>query len=147
MHSQPSGPGDARPTAMQVVQDERLQGQLNGRVAVVTGGTAGIGLALCKALHATGMHLTLGAVSHKEAEAALISIQGTETAEPSTVTCVPLDLASLQSVRSFADSIKRQHKHVHLLVNNAGARNRAFAVFAVAASVKRCCGPAHPAVP
>lgn len=34
-HADPRGPGDARPTALQIVKDNELEGKLAGKVAVV----------------------------------------------------------------------------------------------------------------
>jgi len=53
-HLDPQGPGNARPTAMQVIEDERLNLKLHGEVVLVTGGDEGTGLEVAKALHATG---------------------------------------------------------------------------------------------
>ena len=38
-----AGAGDARPTAIQIVQDEGLIGKLSDKVFLVTGGNSGIG--------------------------------------------------------------------------------------------------------
>lgn len=43
-HKNPKGPGDARPTALQIVQDEDALGKLQGKVIIVTGGSSGIGI-------------------------------------------------------------------------------------------------------
>lgn len=40
-HASPKGPGDARPTALTVVKDEGLVGQLVGKVFLVTGASSG----------------------------------------------------------------------------------------------------------
>jgi hypothetical protein len=37
------GPGDARPTALQIIEDENLVGKLPDKVFIVTGASAGIG--------------------------------------------------------------------------------------------------------
>lgn len=38
VHSDPHGPGDERPTALQIVHDEQLESKLTGKVFLVTGG-------------------------------------------------------------------------------------------------------------
>jgi hypothetical protein len=51
------GPGDARPTALQVIEDEGLTGKLGDKVFLVTGVSNGIGVETLRALHATGAHV------------------------------------------------------------------------------------------
>ncbi|KAF2824952.1 short-chain dehydrogenase [Ophiobolus disseminans] len=52
-----TGPGDARPTALQVIKDEGLLGKLSDKVFLVTGVSSGIGLETVRALHTTGAHV------------------------------------------------------------------------------------------
>lgn len=64
-HARPSGPGDARPTAAEVVRDEKLTGKLAGKVFCITGCSAGIGIETARALYATGAcKLTLIPCTH-----------------------------------------------------------------------------------
>lgn len=53
----PQGPGDSRPTALQIVQDEGLIGKLIEKVFLVTGVSSGIGIETMRALYATGGHV------------------------------------------------------------------------------------------
>ena len=43
-HKNNTGPGDARPTAIQIVEDENLVGKLTDKVFFVTGVSSGIGI-------------------------------------------------------------------------------------------------------
>jgi hypothetical protein len=56
-HANPQGANDARPTALQIIEDEGLIGKLEGKVFSVTGVSSGIGIETLKALHATGAHV------------------------------------------------------------------------------------------
>ena len=56
-HEKPAGAGDARPTAMQIVEDEGLVGKLSDKVFLVTGVSSGIGIETMRALYATGGHV------------------------------------------------------------------------------------------
>ena len=57
VHASLNGPGDARPTALQIVEDEGLIGKLSHKVFLVTGVSSGIGVETLRALHATGAHV------------------------------------------------------------------------------------------
>lgn len=56
-HTTRTGPGDARPTALQIVEDEGLLGKLTDKVFLVTGTSSGIGVETLRALYATGAHV------------------------------------------------------------------------------------------
>lgn len=64
-HQNPRGPGDARPTALQIVEDEGLTGKLGDKVFMVTGVSSGIGIETMRALYATGGHV-FGTVRNME---------------------------------------------------------------------------------
>jgi len=56
-HAKSKGPGDARPTALQIVEGEGLMGKLEDKVFLVTGVSSGIGIETMRALYATGGHV------------------------------------------------------------------------------------------
>lgn len=64
-HKSPKGPGDARPTAMQILEDEGLIGKLTDKVFLVTGVSSGIGIETMRTLYATGGHV-FGTVRNME---------------------------------------------------------------------------------
>jgi hypothetical protein len=45
-YTNPKGPGGARPTALQIIHDESLDGKLVGKVVVITGTTSELVLRL-----------------------------------------------------------------------------------------------------
>ena len=69
----PQGPGDARPTALEIIKDEGLEGKLTGKVILITGASSGIGVEAARALAMTGAKLYLTARNIKKAEAACAS--------------------------------------------------------------------------
>jgi hypothetical protein len=56
-HKNTKGPGDARPTALQIVEDEGLIGKLTDKVFLITGVSSGIGIETMRAMYATGGHV------------------------------------------------------------------------------------------
>ncbi|KAL4947462.1 hypothetical protein BDW69DRAFT_199639 [Aspergillus filifer] len=73
-----TGPGDARPTALQVICDEGLTGQLVDKSILLTGASAGISVETAKALYTTGATLYLTARNTDKAKQAL----GADLAHP-----------------------------------------------------------------
>jgi NAD(P)-dependent dehydrogenase (short-subunit alcohol dehydrogenase family) len=103
----PSGHG-VRTTAREVLGGQRLDGVL----AIVTGGYAGVGLETTRALSAAGATVVVPARSLEKARAAL--------AGTSRVEIDVLDLADPASVDAFAARVLASGRPVHVLVNNAG---------------------------
>jgi NAD(P)-dependent dehydrogenase (short-subunit alcohol dehydrogenase family) len=114
-HKQPQGPGDARPTALQIIQDEGVQGKLQGQVIVITGTSSGLGIETARALAATGATLYLTARDLNKAKSALEGIF-----DPSRMELFEMDQASLSSVRAAAAAILSKTSKIHCLINNAG---------------------------
>ena len=93
-----------------------LQKDLSGRVYIVTGANSGAGLATATQLVRQGAHVVGGCrrvEAGKEAFAELASARG-------TAEVMELDLASLASVRRFAEAFLAKHDRLDGLVNNAG---------------------------
>ena len=91
---------------------------LTGRTAVVTGANGGLGLESAKALAAAGALVVMAARDPGKTAEAVCAVG---TAVPSAmVDVVPLDLASLASVRRAADDLLAGHETIDILVNNAG---------------------------
>lgn len=90
---------------------------LSGRVAVVTGANSGLGLECSRALAGAGARVVLAVRDLAKGEAARTAVvaAGRGSAE-----VVPLDLASLASVREAAVRILDTTERIDLLLNNAG---------------------------
>ena len=91
---------------------------LDGRVALVTGATGGIGNAVATALAREGATVVVVGRSKARAEDAMREI----SAEVPTAKLEPLvrDLSSQASIRSAADDFLSRHDKLDLLVNCAG---------------------------
>ncbi|GHJ98132.1 short-chain dehydrogenase [Streptomyces sp. NE5-10] len=85
----------------------------SGRTALVTGASAGIGFETARVLAARGAHVVLACRDAERGRAAAERIDG-------STEVVPLDLASLTSVRQAAGIVRERHRRLDLLVNNAG---------------------------
>ncbi|XP_055361821.1 retinol dehydrogenase 11-like isoform X2 [Betta splendens] len=92
--------------------------QLHGRTAVVTGSNTGIGKATAKELAQRGARVILACRDQRRAQAAVQEIT-METGNQQVI-FMHLDLASLKSVRCFAETFLRTESRLDLLINNAG---------------------------
>lgn len=88
----------------------------SNRVAVITGGASGIGLALAKRLGAEGMRLVIADID----EAALLSAQAELEGSGHHVLAKRTDVAKAEDIQALADAAVARFGAVHLLVNNAG---------------------------
>lgn len=99
---------------------------LDGRVAVVTGGSRGIGRAICAALAAQGAQVYINYTSNQEAaeEARLLCEQARREAgisDPATTAQVlAFDVSSRESVDVAFDAVAKKSGRLDILVNNAG---------------------------
>jgi NAD(P)-dependent dehydrogenase (short-subunit alcohol dehydrogenase family) len=94
---------------------------LRGRLAVVTGGSDGIGLGLAERLAAAGAEVVLPVRNTDKGRAAVDRIG---TAVPGArIGLRRLDLSSLQSVAELAGELLAEGRPIHILVNNAGVMN------------------------
>ncbi|HEY0218645.1 MAG TPA: oxidoreductase [Afipia sp.] len=103
----PSGFGAAT-TASEIIKGR----ELTGKIAIVTGGYAGLGLETTKALLSAGAQVVVPARDHDKAAKALQGLKGVEL--------LPLDLIDPGSIDSFAEHFLASHSALHLLINNAG---------------------------
>lgn len=88
-----------------------------GRLAVVTG-TGGLGFEDALALARSGAEVIIAGRNAQKGAEAVARIR--QQAPSAKVSFEQLDLASLASVRSFADKLSDQRERLDLLINNAG---------------------------
>jgi NAD(P)-dependent dehydrogenase (short-subunit alcohol dehydrogenase family) len=89
---------------------------LDGKVAVVTGGASGIGRALVDALAAEGMRVVVSDIEAPALDQAVREL----TDAGRTAIGVVTDVTDFDSVAALADAAYDAFGAVHLLVNNAG---------------------------
>src|SRR5437899_1108777 len=84
---------------------------LSGKTIVVTGGNSGIGYEAAMQFARRGARVVLACLSIERAAAAAASILAAHPG--ATVEVMELDLASLASVRTCADTFHKQHQQLH----------------------------------
>jgi NAD(P)-dependent dehydrogenase (short-subunit alcohol dehydrogenase family) len=92
---------------------------MKDKICVVTGANSGIGKVTARELAKRGARVVLGCRDMDKGAAALEEIK--REANSDAVTLLPIDLASLASVRAFVASFQAEFDHLDVLVNNAGA--------------------------
>lgn len=82
---------------------------LQGRVAVVTGASRGIGLAICEQLQGMGVQVVQLDILYAE-----------EPAEANGMLAMRCDVADFDSIQAMAQEVRRRFGRCDVLVNNAG---------------------------
>lgn len=91
---------------------------LTGRLAVVTGANSGLGFGLTGRLAAAGAEVVMAVRNREKGERALAELQAQHP--DARLRLLDLDLASLASVRSAAQSLLDEDRAIDILINNAG---------------------------
>ena len=120
LYLHPNGPGDTRPTALDIVHEHGVQDQQSGKVIVITGCSSGLGIATGRALAETGATLYLTARDLNKARDALSNVLDQY---PDRMHLLQLELDSFQGVRQCVADFKRQSKSLNILICNAGVRH------------------------
>ena len=94
----------------------RLRGRLRGQVALITGATRGIGLAIAHTLAAEGCNLILTARD----ESSLAGVSRELASAKIEVLTHPCDVRDPHAVDALFRSARRQFKRLDILINNAG---------------------------
>ena len=88
---------------------------LSGKVAVVTGGTRGIGMMMARGLLQAGSSVYISSRKPEAGDAA-----AAELAQYGTVISVPADLSREEECQRLAAEVGQNEEDVNILVNNAG---------------------------
>ncbi len=91
---------------------------LSGKTVVVTGANSGIGLEATRAFARKGAHVVMACRDVGRGESAKATVR--EDAPAASLTVRELDLADLDSVRTFAEAVADEERALHVLCNNAG---------------------------
>jgi NAD(P)-dependent dehydrogenase (short-subunit alcohol dehydrogenase family) len=102
--------------AARVAPPRKAEADLSGAVALVTGGSRGLGLALSRELAQQGCRLAICARDELELEAARIDLQrfGAE------VLATPCDVSDQAQVAAMVEAVTRHYGRIDILINNAG---------------------------
>jgi NADP-dependent 3-hydroxy acid dehydrogenase YdfG len=88
---------------------------LQGRVAWITGGASGMGLAGALELAKEGAHVVISGRNPKSNQTGLAALKGAGSAE-----MVALDVSDRAAVQAAAADIEKRHGRIDILVNSAG---------------------------
>lgn len=94
--------------------------QLNSKLALITGSSAGIGFALARALGEAGAHVVINGRNSQKVSAAVQTLKN----EGLNVSASVFDVTDAQSVSTAVNDIETQLGAIDILVNNAGMQIR-----------------------
>ncbi|MET0962178.1 MAG: glucose 1-dehydrogenase [Noviherbaspirillum sp.] len=93
---------------------------LNGKVAVVTGGNGGIGLGMARGLASAGARVVLAGRNQEKSEAAVAQLRESRY----DALAIAVDVTDPASVASLFEQTARKCGRVDILINNAGTTVR-----------------------
>jgi NAD(P)-dependent dehydrogenase (short-subunit alcohol dehydrogenase family) len=86
------------------------------KVAVITGGGSGIGLAIARVFAASGYSVVITGRDAKRLQKAAATI----SSDKKKVTCIPCDVRNPVSVQKLFREVRQHHSTIDVLINNAG---------------------------
>ncbi len=93
---------------------------LQGRVAVVIGGTGVLCGKMAEALASAGAHVVIVGRNNAKAEAVLASIATIGKSTGATASFEPCDVNERSELARLVDAVKEQHGRIDVLINGAG---------------------------
>jgi acetoacetyl-CoA reductase/3-oxoacyl-[acyl-carrier protein] reductase len=94
--------------------------KLAGRVALVTGGTRGIGAAICRSLAAQGASVAAGYSGNRDRAEQFIKEFGRDYDGPGRASIHQGNVSSPEDCRRVVQEVLDEHGRIDILVNNAG---------------------------
>lgn len=102
--------------AQEVIAGKRY----DGKRAIVTGATSGLGIETARVLASAGMNVVMAVRDTKRGEKTAPELQAGLDKDAGVLTVAELDLADLASVRRFVDRTKAKGEAISYLMCNAG---------------------------
>ncbi|RFU28710.1 hypothetical protein B7463_g7606, partial [Scytalidium lignicola] len=119
LHENPQGPGDARPTALQVIQDEGLIDGMKDKVFLVTGANDTTGLETARALHMTGARVFITTRSEEKSAKSVKNILESNGGPKGGIEAITMELGDLNSVRKAAKELLSKSDTLNAIICNA----------------------------
>lgn len=94
--------------------------QLSGKTAIVTGSSAGIGLAIAKGLYSEGVNVAIAARNPERLETAVSAIQSLPSLGAKVI-AISADLTKAEDVEKVVSTTLTQFGQIDILINNAGS--------------------------
>src|SRR5665647_2413492 len=94
--------------------------KLEGRVALVTGGTRGIGAAICKSLASQGASVAAGYSGNRERAEQFVKEFERDFNGPGRATVHQGNVSNPEDCRRVVQEVLKEHGRIDILVNNAG---------------------------
>jgi acetoacetyl-CoA reductase/3-oxoacyl-[acyl-carrier protein] reductase len=94
--------------------------KLAGRVALVTGGTRGIGAAICRSLASQGASVAAGYSGNRDRAEQFVKEFGRDFDGPGRVSIHQGNVSSPEDCRRVVQEVLDEHDRIDILVNNAG---------------------------
>jgi len=88
---------------------------VEGKVAFITGGASGLGLAMAKAFLKAGMKITIADIRNDRLENAVTILNN-----PDNVLALELDVTDQKAIEAAADKTEARFEKIHVACNNAG---------------------------
>jgi NAD(P)-dependent dehydrogenase (short-subunit alcohol dehydrogenase family) len=98
-----------------------MSGKLNNKVAVITGGSSGIGLATAKLFIKEGARVVITGRSRQKLDEAVKEIKASDTTAGENIIAIPADIASIPDLENLYKKVNTTLGHIDILIANAAA--------------------------
>ncbi|KAG8921423.1 hypothetical protein FRC02_000243 [Tulasnella sp. 418] len=93
---------------------------LEGKVVLITGGNAGIGVETVKHLARKGAKVYMASRSEERAKRAIQRLENEEGVPAGRIEFFPLDLSTVKGAKQAGDAFLKLAERLDILINNAG---------------------------